>query len=49
MEEKINPFSQRCIDCTQNIWQKFQDEKAFSSTQNPKTTLIWIEKIKDDK
>ena len=48
MEEKINPFSQKCIECTPDIWEKFQAEKTFSPAQNSGTTLIWIEKIKDD-
>ena len=48
MEKKANPFSQKCIDCTPNILQKFQEEKNFSPAQNSETTLIWIEKIKDD-
>ena len=49
MEQNIkNPFAEKCVDCTPNIWQKIQYEMNKLNNKCSENTYVWIEKFKDD-
>ena len=43
-----NPFSQKCKDCTPNIWDIIKQKANELNNKCYSNTYIWIEKFKDD-
>lgn len=48
LNDKKNPFAEKCENCTTNMWEYLKNKAEESKHKCSNNTYVWIEKFKDD-